>query len=47
MIPGVNDVALSVPDMDRALAFYCGLLGFEKLSDHMAGHQGVYHIGEV
>ncbi len=33
MILGVNHVALSVPDMDRALAFYCGLLGFELLSD--------------
>jgi len=33
MILGVNHVALSVPDMDRALAFYGDLLGFEKLSD--------------
>lgn len=33
MILGVNHVALSVPDMDRALHFYCDLLGFEKLSD--------------
>lgn len=33
MILGVNHVALSVPDMDRALQFYCDLLGFEKLSD--------------
>ena len=33
MILGVNHVALSVPDMERALHFYCGLLGFEKLSD--------------
>jgi catechol 2,3-dioxygenase-like lactoylglutathione lyase family enzyme len=33
MILGVNHVALSVPDMDRALQFYCELLGFEKMSD--------------
>jgi len=33
MILGVNHVGLSVPDMDRALQFYCELLGFEKLSD--------------
>ena len=33
MILGVNHVALSVPDMDTALEFYCDLLGFEKLSD--------------
>ena len=33
MILGVNHVALSVPDMDRALEFYCDLLGFEKLAD--------------
>jgi catechol 2,3-dioxygenase-like lactoylglutathione lyase family enzyme len=33
MILGVNHVALSVPDMDKALEFYCDLLGFEKLSD--------------
>jgi glyoxylase I family protein len=30
MILGVNHVALSVPDMDQALEFYCDLLGFEK-----------------
>jgi catechol 2,3-dioxygenase-like lactoylglutathione lyase family enzyme len=33
MILGVNHVALSVPDMERALQFYCDLLGFEKVSD--------------
>lgn len=30
MILGVNHVALSVPDLDRAIAFYGGLLGFER-----------------
>lgn len=33
MILGVNHVALSVPNMDQALAFYCDLLGFRKLSE--------------
>lgn len=33
MILGANHIAISVPDMERALAFYCDLLGFEKLSD--------------
>lgn len=31
MILGANHVALSVPDIDRAVEFYCGLLGFEKV----------------
>lgn len=30
MILGVNHVAISVPDMGKALAFYRDLLGFEK-----------------
>lgn len=30
MILGINHVALSVPDLDRAIDFYCGLLGFQK-----------------
>jgi catechol 2,3-dioxygenase-like lactoylglutathione lyase family enzyme len=29
MIHGVHHPALSVPNMDAALAFYCGVLGFE------------------
>lgn len=33
MIPGANHIALSVPDMDRAIAFYGELLGFEKVAD--------------
>jgi len=31
MILGVHHPALSVPDMDRAIAFYCGVLGFEQI----------------
>ncbi len=33
MILGVNHVALSVPDMDRAIEFYSGLLGLEHVSE--------------
>lgn len=33
MILGANHVALSVPDLDRAVEFYCGLLGFEKATE--------------
>src|SRR5690606_28953696 len=29
MITTVHHTAVSVPDLDRALAFYCGVLGFE------------------
>lgn len=29
MILGIDHTALSVPDLEQALAFYCGLLGFE------------------
>lgn len=29
MIKGLHHAAIAVPDLDQALAFYCGLLGFE------------------
>lgn len=29
MIERIDHTAISVPDLERALAFYCGLLGFE------------------
>ena len=31
MILGVNHISMSVPDLGKAIAFYCDLLGFEKL----------------
>ena len=34
MILGANHVAMSVPDIDRALTFYCDVLGFEKFLDY-------------
>ena len=33
MIVGIHHTAISVPDMDKALGFYCDVLGFEKVSD--------------
>jgi catechol 2,3-dioxygenase-like lactoylglutathione lyase family enzyme len=33
MILGVHHPALAVPDMQRALAFYCGVLGFEQVME--------------
>jgi len=33
MIQGLNHIALSVPDIQRAIDFYCGLLGFRQVGD--------------
>ncbi len=33
MILGLHHAAIAVPDLERALAFYCGVLGFEILWD--------------
>jgi len=33
MILGANHVAISVPDLAKAIDFYCGLLGFEKVGE--------------
>jgi len=33
VIRGVHHVAISTPDAERLLGFYCDLLGFEKLFD--------------
>lgn len=33
MIRGVHHPALSVPDLDAALAFYCGVLGFDVVME--------------
>lgn len=34
MIIGIHHVGISVPDMDRAIEFYCGVLGAEHLWSH-------------
>ena len=34
MILGANHVAISIPDMERALEFYSDVLGFEKVLDN-------------
>jgi catechol 2,3-dioxygenase-like lactoylglutathione lyase family enzyme len=31
MIPGVHHPALAVPDIQKALDFYCGVLGFQQV----------------
>ena len=31
MITGIHHVAISVPDLDKAVEFYHGALGFEKI----------------
>lgn len=31
LILGIHHVANSVPDLERAVAFYCGVLGFEEV----------------
>jgi catechol 2,3-dioxygenase-like lactoylglutathione lyase family enzyme len=31
MIRGIHHAAISTPDIDKAIEFYCGLLGFEQL----------------
>ncbi|MEM7410949.1 MAG: VOC family protein [Myxococcota bacterium] len=33
MILGVHHPALAVPDMDKALDFYCGVMGFEQVME--------------
>jgi glyoxylase I family protein len=33
MILGANHVAISVPDLDKAVKFYCDLLGMEKVGE--------------
>lgn len=32
MILGVNHITVSVPSLEQAIEFYCGLLGFEKIA---------------
>ena len=43
MIVGLHHVAISVPDMKKALAFYCGALGFEEvMSASVDGDSEIY-----
>lgn len=43
MIVGLHHVAISVPDMNKALAFYCGVLGFEEvMSGSVDGDSEIY-----
>lgn len=46
MIVGIHHTAISTPDLDRALEFYCGVLGFQEL--FVAGWpSGVPHLDQL
>ena len=40
MINGLHHVALSTPDLERCLSFYCGALGGEQVSEVHAWNKG-------
>jgi catechol 2,3-dioxygenase-like lactoylglutathione lyase family enzyme len=43
MIVGIHHAAISTPDLDKALEFYCGTLGFQQI--YVAGWpKGVPHL---
>lgn len=46
-VRGVAAVGMSVSDMDRAVAFYTGVLAFEKASDVEVAGEGVEHLEGV
>jgi glyoxylase I family protein len=46
MIVGIHHAALSTPDLDAALKFYCGVLGFQEI--FVAGWpKGVPHLDDL
>ena len=47
MITGIHHFALTVREMDRALAFYCGLFGLEVASDRTVEQDYVEEITAV
>lgn len=58
MIRGIHHVAMSVPDIERAKEFYCGILGFEEVqpgdieppypeADEMMELEGVHAKGTL
>jgi catechol 2,3-dioxygenase-like lactoylglutathione lyase family enzyme len=40
---GLHHVALSTPDLDRCLDFYCDVLGAERASDEQSWDIGTHH----
>lgn len=46
MIRGVHHVAISTPDLDRLLAFYCNQLGFEEVQ-RVSWPKGTGQIDQV
>lgn len=47
MIHSIDHAALSVPDMDEALAFYCDVLGFEKTPLDFTWPQGAKPLDDL
>jgi glyoxylase I family protein len=43
-ISGVSHIAVGVSDMDRALGFYCGVLGLEAFVDHVENVEGMENV---
>ncbi len=40
-ISGVSHIAVGVSDMEKALGFYCGVLGLEAFVDHVENVEGM------
>ena len=46
MIVGIHHAAISTPDLQKALEFYCGTLGFQEI--YVAGWpSGVAHLDDL
>ena len=43
-ILGVSHIAVGVSDMERALGFYCGVLGLEAFVDHVEDVVGIENV---
>jgi catechol 2,3-dioxygenase-like lactoylglutathione lyase family enzyme len=43
-ISGVSHIAVGVTDMERALGFYCGVLGLEAFVDHVEDVEGMENV---
>ena len=43
-ISGVSHIAIGVSDMEKALGFYCGVLGLEAFVDHVEDVEGMENV---